>query len=309
VADSVDLSVVLGGLELANPVLAASGTYGFGMEMARVAEVGNLGAVVLKSLTVKPRSGNAPPRIVETPSGMLNAIGLENPGVDYFLKALLPQVRGLGVPLVANIAGETAGEYAELARRISAESGGAIAAIELNVSCPNVSAGGMAFGVAEKPLREVVGAARAETKLPLIVKLSPNVTDIVALARAAMEAGADVLSLVNTLVGMAVDVESRRPVLANVTGGLSGPAIKPVALRMVHQVWLAIKAPIIGMGGITSAEDAMESIIAGATAVAVGTMNFVAPDWSARLPREIAARAAQLGASSLRELVGTLRIT
>jgi len=304
----VDLATRLGPLRLANPVLAASGTFGFGMEMARIAEVRKLGAVVMKSVTAKPRAGNPPPRIVETPAGMLNAIGLENPGIDGFLKTILPQAGNLGVPLIANIAGETVEEYAGLARRLSAEAAGAIVAIELNVSCPNVGAKGLHFGVAPKLLRGLVAAVRAETKLPLIVKLSPNVTDIVEVAKSALAGGADALTLINTLLGLAVDVPARRPKLANVTGGLSGPAVKPVALRMVHQVWRATGAPIIGLGGITNAEDALEFIVAGAAAVAVGTWNFVEPAAAAELPGRIAARAAELGAGSVAELVGSLKL-
>jgi dihydroorotate dehydrogenase (NAD+) catalytic subunit len=308
-AAAFDLSARLGPLALANPVLVASGTFGFGMEMARIAEVRKLGAVVMKSLTVKPRSGNPPPRIVETPAGMLNAIGLENPGIDGFLRTILPQARNLGVPLVANIAGESVEDYVQLAGRLSREAAGAIAALEMNVSCPNVGAKGLHFGVAPKQLEGLVAAVRAETRLPLVVKLSPNVTDIVEVARAALAGGADALTLINTLLGMAVDVEARRPRLANVTGGLSGPAVKPVALRMVHQVYQATKAPIIGLGGITSADDAIEFLMAGASAVAVGTWNFVEPTAAAELPEKIAARAAELGASSIQELVGTLKLS
>jgi dihydroorotate dehydrogenase (NAD+) catalytic subunit len=306
-SERADLAVEIGGLKLANPVLAASGTFGFGMEMIRIAEVQRLGAVVLKSLTVKPRAGNPPPRIVETPAGMLNAIGLENPGIEAFLRTYLPQVRSLGVPLVANIAGASSPEYAELARRLTRETDGAIAALELNVSCPNVGHKGLQFGTDPEALRALVAAVRAETHLPLIVKLSPNVTDIVAVARAALDGGADALTLINTLLGLAVDLETRRPKLANVTGGLSGPAIKPVALRMVREVWQATRAPIIGLGGIACAEDALEFMVAGAAAVAVGTWNFVAPTAATRLPDEIARRAAELGAGSVRELVGTLK--
>jgi len=306
-AAAFDLSAHLGPLALANPVLVASGTFGFGMEMSRVAEVRKLGAVVMKSLTVKPRSGNPPPRIVETPSGMLNAIGLENPGVDGFLKTILPQAKNLGVPLIANIAGGSVEDYVQLAGRLSREAAGAIVAIEMNVSCPNVGAKGLHFGVAPELLKGLVAAVRAETKLPLIVKLSPNVTDIVEVAKAALAGGADALTLINTLLGMAVDVKTRRPKLANVTGGLSGPAVKPVALRMVHQVYQATKAPIIGLGGITSADDAIEFLMAGASAVAVGTWNFVEPTAAAELPEKIAIRAAELGFSSVQEMVGTLR--
>ncbi len=302
-----DLSVNVGGLALANPVTVASGTYGFGMEMARIAEVGDLGAVVLKSLTVEPRAGNPSPRVAETPAGMLNAIGLENPGVDAFLATYLEQVRRIvEVPLVANIAGYRVEEYVQLAEKLSGAPG--IAALEMNVSCPNVGAGGLAFGTDPDKLRELVAAVRQATKLPLWVKLTPNVTDIVAAARAALDGGADALTLINTLLGMEVDVDRRRPVLANVTGGLSGPAVRPVALHMVHQVWRATGAPIIGVGGIADAEDAVKFILAGACAVSVGTMNFVRPDWAPRLPAEIAERGAALGAASVGELVGKLRL-
>ncbi len=300
-----DLAVDVGGLQLANPVTVGSGTYGLGMEMNRIADVNSLGAVVMKSLTVKPRAGNATPRVAETPSGMLNAIGLENPGVDAFLKSYLDQVRRIvKVPLVANIAGHREEEYVELARKLSHATG--IAALEMNVSCPNVGAGGLAFGVDPEKLERLVSAVRAETELPLWVKLSPNVTDIVAVAQAALSGGADALTLINTLLGMEVDLASRKPVLANVTGGLSGPAIRPVALRMVQQVYTATQATIIGLGGITSADDALKFIMAGATAVSVGTMNFVDPDGSAKLPAQIAGRAAELGAGSIKELIGTL---
>jgi dihydroorotate dehydrogenase (NAD+) catalytic subunit len=303
---SFDLSVNVGGLQMANPVTVGSGTYGMGMEMARIADVGKLGAVVLKSLTLEPRAGNPVPRVAETPSGMLNAIGLENPGVDAFLATYLEQVRRLVTcPLVANIAGHRREEYVELARRLTNAEG--VAALELNVSCPNVGAGGLVFGTDPDLLRGLVTAVRAETGLPLWVKLSPNVTDIVSVARAALDGGADALTLINTLLGMEVDLQTRRPVLANVTGGLSGPAIRPVALRMVRRVYEATGATIIGLGGIGSAEDALKFILAGATAVSVGTMNFVRPEWSAELPAEIAKRAAQLGATSVRELVGTLK--
>ncbi|HOX05126.1 MAG TPA: dihydroorotate dehydrogenase [Planctomycetota bacterium] len=305
---AVDLSTRLGPLTLANPVLVASGTFGFGMEMSRVADVRKLGAVVMKSLTVKPRSGNPPPRIVETPAGMLNAIGLENPGIDGFLRTILPQARNLGVPLVANIAGSTVEDYVTLAGRLTREATGGIVAIEMNVSCPNVGAKGLHFGVSPELLKGLVAAVRAETKLPLVVKLSPNVTDVVEVAKAALAGGADALTLINTLLGMAVDVKTRRPKLANITGGLSGPAVKPVALRMVHQVWQATKAPIIGLGGIATADDALEFIIAGASAVSVGTWNFVEPTAAAELPEKMAARAAELGISRLSELVGTLNL-
>jgi dihydroorotate dehydrogenase (NAD+) catalytic subunit len=303
--ENFDLAVNIGGLQMPNPVTVGSGTYGMGVEMLRVASVNSLGALVLKSLTVKPRLGNPTPRLAETPAGMLNAIGLENPGIDAFLSGPFSAIRkSISCPIVANIAGYQLEEYVTLTARLQATEG--IDAIEMNVSCPNVGAGGLAFGVQADRLKELVSAVRAETSLPLWVKLSPNVTDIVEIAQAALAGGADALTLVNSLLGTDIDLQTRRPVLANVTGGLSGPAIRPVALRMVQQVYAATGATIIGLGGIASVEDAMKFILAGASAVAIGTANFIRPDWAPKLSKELAHMGKEMGASSIAELVGSL---
>lgn len=270
-----DLSVELAGLRLRNPVMTASGTFGYGREFDPLVDLNRLGAIVVKGLSLKPTAGNPPPRIVETPCGMLNAIGLENIGIDAFLSAKLPFLEKLDVPVITNIYGRQMSDYAELAARLDGHP--AVAAIEVNISCPNVKAGGLAFGVDPDSAHEVIAGVRAQTRKVLIAKLSPNVTDIALIARRAEDAGADALSLINTITAMAVDVERRRPKLANVTGGLSGPAIRPVAVRMVWQVARATRLPIIGIGGIMTAADALEFIIAGATAVEVGTANFINP--------------------------------
>ena len=271
----VDLTTRLGNLVLKNPVLVSSGTFGYGLEYEDLVEVEKLGAVVLKTVTLKPRQGNPPPRIWETPSGMLNAIGLQNEGLEDLLNNKLPLLKKLKVPLIANIAGETIDEYVKLANRL--DSVKEIRAIELNVSCPNVKKGCLSFGENAKLLEELVKAVRRVTGKTLITKLTPNVTDILSIARRAEGAGSDVLSLVNTFLGMAIDTKTRRPRLANITGGLSGPAIRPIAVRMVWQVAKAVKVPVIGMGGISSLEDALEFIMAGATAVSIGTANFINP--------------------------------
>ena len=271
----MNLTTSLGKLILKNPVLVASGTFGYGLEYQDIVGIEKLGALVLKTITLKPREGNYPPRIWETPSGMLNAIGLQNVGIDNFLDAKLPLLKKFDVPIIINIAGETIDEYVELANRLDRVN--EIAAIELNVSCPNVKKGGMRFGEDAGLLAELVKAVRLATKKVLITKLTPNVTDITAIARSAEGAGSDVLSLVNTFLGMAIDTNSRRPRLAYTTGGLSGPAIRPIAVRMVWQVAKAVKVPVIGMGGIASLEDALQFIIAGATAISIGTANFINP--------------------------------
>ncbi|HWP96162.1 MAG TPA: dihydroorotate dehydrogenase [Syntrophomonadaceae bacterium] len=273
---SPNLSVNLGGINLINPVVAASGTFGYGSEYRDFINPAELGAVAVKGTTLEPRAGNAPPRIYETASGMLNSIGLENPGIDGFLKNYLPYLNSQGVTVLANIAGNTIEEYAEMAARIQAHGG--IAGIELNISCPNVKKGGLQFGTDPDMVYQVVAAVKAQTSLPVIPKLSPNVTDIVMIARAAQAAGADALSMINTLMGMAVDINSRKPVLGNIFGGLSGPAIKPVALRMIYQVHQEIDLPILGGGGVINAEDALEFIMVGATAVSIGTGIFVNPN-------------------------------
>ena len=300
-----DLRTDIGGLVLKNPVMSASGTFGYGREFAEVVDLQRLGAVVVKGLSLQPSPGNPPPRIAETPCGMLNAIGLENVGVDAFLRNKLPYLRNLSVPVVVNIYGKSVEEYAELAGRLEGADG--VAAVEVNISCPNVKAGGIAFGVDATAAYEAVRAVRLRTTLPLIVKLSPNVTDIAGIARKAVEAGSDALSLINTITGMAVDVDARKPILANVTGGLSGPAIKPVALRMVWEVVRAVRVPVIGIGGITSARDALEFLVVGAAAVQVGTANFVNPRATVDVLEGIEAYLVEHGIAAVRDLIGTLQ--
>jgi len=280
---ATNLSVRLGKLTLQNPVMVASGTFGYGAEYHRLYNVDQLGGLVTKSISLKPRPGNPAPRIYETPSGMLNSIGLQNVGLEGFLKKKMPFLRKLKkAKVIVNLAGETVAEYVMLAKRLEHVTG--IAGLELNISCPNCERGGIEFGVDPVLTAEVVGRVRRVTKRPLIVKLSPNVTDVVMIARAAAEAGADILSLINTLLGISVDSKSWRPRIATVTGGLSGPAVKPVALRMVWQVHRAVpKVPLIGIGGIMTAEDAVEFLLCGASAIQVGTANYVNP----RAPLEI----------------------
>lgn len=269
----IDMKVDIAGIRMKNPVMTASGTYGFGREYAKFYDLSKLGGIVVKGLTLEPRKGNKPPRIAETPAGMLNSVGLQNPGVDYFLKEELPFLRQYDVAVIANIAGNTVEEYCRMTEKL----GGKVDGIELNISCPNVKEGGVAFGTKCDSVYNITRKVKDYSRVPLIVKLSPNVTDIREIAAAAEEGGADAVSLINTLLGMAIDIHARRPVLANVVGGLSGPAVKPVALRMVWQVAQTVKIPIIGMGGISSWQDAVEFILAGADAVSVGTANFVDP--------------------------------
>lgn len=303
--DAVDLSVRLGPLALKNPVIAASGTFGYGEEYAAYLDLAELGAVAVKGLSLQARPGNPVPRIVETRAGMLNAIGLQNVGLDAFEARKMPFLREAGVPVIVNFFGNTIEEYVACARRIAAIEG--VAALEMNISCPNVKAGGIAFGVDPELAGAVVAAVRRTTELPLIVKLSPNVTDIRVLARAVAGAGADVLSLINTVTALAVDLDRRRPALANVTGGLSGPAIKPIALRMVWEVLQEVDLPVIGIGGILDARDALEFLCLGARAVQVGTANFLRP-W---VCREIAGGIAEYlraqGLDRLTSFVGTFR--
>jgi dihydroorotate dehydrogenase (NAD+) catalytic subunit len=299
-----DLSVEIGALRLKNPVMTASGTFGYGLEFLPYLDLSELGGIVVKGLSPKPRIGNAPQRIVETPSGMLNAIGLQNVGVEAFLENKLPALRNHDTAVVANVFGETEAEYVEVCRKLDGAPG--LAAVELNVSCPNTEAGGMFFGNDPVALAAVTRACRAATSLPLIVKLSPNASDFVGTARAAEDAGADAISLVNTFVAMAVDVERRRPELTHGTGGLSGPAIRPLAVWLTRQAYRAVRIPIIGIGGIMDARDALEFILAGAVAVQVGTANFIRPDASIRVLRGIEAWLVEHGVASLRELVGTL---
>ncbi|MBF0517068.1 MAG: dihydroorotate dehydrogenase [Nitrospirae bacterium] len=271
----VNLSVNIGGIQLKNPVITASGTFGYGVEYAEFFDLNQIGAITVKGLSPRPAEGNAPGRIWETPCGMLNAIGLQNIGIDAFIKDKLPQLRQYDTKIIANFFGDTIEEYAEAAAALSAADG--VAALEMNISCPNKHAGWIAFGTDPALTEKVVAAARAATKLPLIVKLSPNVASIAGMAVAGENGGADALSVINTITGMAVDIETRRPRLSNIVGGLSGPAIRPIAVRMVYQAARAVKIPIIGMGGIMTGTDAVEFILAGASAIAVGTANFVNP--------------------------------
>ncbi len=278
------LGVTLAGVPFKNPVLVASGTFGFGHEFSQFYDLSRLGGIMVKGLTPSRREGNRPPRIAETPLGMLNSVGLQNPGVDVFLEQELPYLRGFDTNIIANITGATPEEYAEMTEKLSDAK---LDMIEINVSCPNVKQGGALFGASAEGISSVVSACRAKTSLPLIVKLSPNVTDIAEMARAAEAAGADCISLINTILGMRIDPVTRRPILGNNMGGLSGPAIKPVAVRMVYQVAQAVKLPIIGMGGIMDANDAMEFFLAGASAIAVGTANLVDPMATVNLLEEL----------------------
>ena len=304
-SDAVDLSVEFAGIRMQNPVVSASGTFGYAQEFEPYLDLNRLGAVVVKTITRLPRPGNPAPRIVETPAGMLNAIGLQNVGIDAFIREKLPFLRTLTPPLIVNVAGESVEDFRELTKRIGDQEG--VAGIELNVSCPNV-AGGLDFSTDPKLTHEVVKAAREATRLPIIPKLSPNVTDIRTIARAAEDAGADGLSLINTLVGMAIDVRTRRPKIANVTGGLSGPAIRPVAVRMVWQAAQAVRLPILGMGGIVTGEDAVEFLLAGATAVAVGTANFIDPTSVVKVIEGLRDYCTANDIAEVRQLVGGVRI-
>ena len=300
------MSVSFAGLNLRNPVMTASGTFGYGEEFADYVDLTKLGAYVTKGLCMHPRSGNPTPRIVETPGGMLNAIGLQNVGIDAFIEKKLPFIRSVDTPCIVNFFGETPEEYAEMAARL--DDLPEVAALEMNISCPNVRQGGIIFGTDPACAASIVKACRAQTKKPLIVKLSPNVTDIVAMAHACVDAGADSLSLINTLIGMAVDLNKRRPVLANVTGGLSGPAVKPVALRMVWLVAKSVKVPIIGIGGIMNATDALEFILAGATAVQVGTASFITPGAAQKIAEDMEAWMRAQGETDINSLIGALKV-
>ena len=300
----VSLEVNVAGIRMRTPVMVASGTFGYGSEYVDFVDLNQLGAIVVKGITSEPWSGNPMQRIIETPSGMLNAIGLQNVGVDGFISEKLPYLRDFDVPVVVNVCGETLEEYCEVTEKLDAAEG--VAAIELNISCPNLDCGGMSFGVDSRLAGELVTEVRERTGLPLLVKLSPNVTDIAEIARAIEDAGADGLSVINTLLGMAIDAKTRRPQLANLTGGLSGPAIKPIALRMVWQVYNAVKIPIVGMGGIMTGEDAVEFFIAGASAVAVGTANFVNPRASLDVTDGIREYLESQEMESIKELVGSL---
>jgi dihydroorotate dehydrogenase (NAD+) catalytic subunit len=301
----MELSVQLGPLALRNPILVASGTFGYAREMAGAVDFSRLGGIIPKTVTRHARIGNTPPRTVETASGMLNAIGLDNDGIDYFIMHHLPYLRTIPTAIIANIAGKNAEEFVEMAALLDAQPG--LAAVELNLSCPNV-AGGVDFATDPQVTKTVVSKVRQVCKLPLIAKLTPNVTNIVPIAAAAMEGGADILSLVNTFVGMAIDWKRRRPILGNITGGLSGPTIKPLALRLVWQVARHVKAPIMGIGGIQSIDDVMEFLVAGASTVQLGTVNFYDPTASMRIISELPTALQQLKAKSVAEVVGTLQV-
>lgn len=302
----MDLAVDIGTLRLRNPLIAASGCFGYGVEYAECVDLSTLGAVVVKGLFLAGREGHAPPRIVETPAGMLNAIGLQGIGVHRFVREKLPALRHLGATVLVNICGSTVEEYAELARILSDADG--VAGLELNISCPNIKEGGITFGCHLGGTHDVVAAVRRVTRLPVIPKLTPNVTDIASFARASEEAGADAVSLVNTFLAMAIDIETRRPELSNVMGGLSGPAIRPIAVRMVYECHRAVRIPIIGMGGIMTARDALEFIMAGATAVQVGTANFVDPFVWSKLLDGLQDYLQRHGEPRVRDLVGSVQV-
>ena len=300
----MDLSVSIGSLTLTNPLIAASGCFGYGVEYSNAVDLSTLGGVAVKGLFLSGREGHPPPRIVETPSGMLNAIGLQGIGVHRFIREKLPELRDRRAVVVVNICGTTIDEYVELARILSDAEG--VAALELNISCPNIKEGGITFGCSLTGTDAVVSAVRKATRLPVIPKLTPNVTDVASFARAAEQAGADAVSLVNTFLAMAIDVETRRPKLSNIVGGLSGPAIRPIAVRMVYECRRAVKLPIIGMGGIATADDVLEFLIAGASAVQVGTANFVDPFIWTRLLDGLRDYMNRHGIERLSELTGTL---
>jgi dihydroorotate dehydrogenase (NAD+) catalytic subunit len=277
------LKIKLFGKQFKNPVWVASGTFGYGEEYAELYDVSKLGAIVTKSITLEPRQGHPPPRVVETPSGMLNAIGLQNVGVDNFIKEKLPYLRGLKTRVIVNIAGSSINEYVKVTERLNRKRG--IDALEVNISCPNVKAGGIEIGADPKQALKTIGMVKKASSFPVIAKLSPNVTDITVIARAVEDAGADAISLINTLVGMVIDVDKKKPALSNLTGGLSGPAIRPVAVAMVYKVARTVQIPIIGIGGITNTDDALQFLLAGAKAIQIGTANFINP----KVPLEVIA--------------------
>ncbi|ALC16480.1 dihydroorotate oxidase B, catalytic subunit [Desulfuromonas soudanensis] len=300
------LAVEIAGIRMKNPVMPASGTFGYGEEYAPYFDLGRLGAIVTKGLSLNPKAGNPTPRIAETTSGMLNAIGLQNVGIEAFLADKVAYYQNFDVPVIANFFGNTLEEYGEVARRLSDIP--EISAVELNISCPNVKQGGIVFGTDPRAAAQVVALVRKSLNKPLIVKLTPNVTDITVIARAAEEAGADAISCINTLTGMAIDVRTRRPKIANRTGGLSGPAIRPVAVRMVHQVVQAVKIPVIGIGGITCARDALEFLIVGARAVQVGTANFIDPGVMPDIIDGLEAFCLEEGIADINDLIGSLQL-
>lgn len=303
-ANKLDLKVNLGKLKLKNPVITASGTFGYGKEFAEFINLNHLGAIVTKGISLRPMKGNPTPRIVETSCGMLNAIGLQNPGLKYFIKEQLPYLNKLKTKTIVNILGNSIDEYIELAEQL--ESAG-VDAIELNVSCPNVKKGGIVFGTDPNIFKELIQSVRKRVKTPLITKLSPNVADIKVFAKIAEDSGSDIISLINTLTGMSIDIKTGRPKLANITGGLSGPAIKPIAVRMVWECYKSVSIPIIGMGGIMNSEDALEFMLAGATAVAVGTGNFINPQSTILVLNGIKSHMSANGIKSLNEIIGTVK--
>ena len=300
----VNTAIQIGGITLKNPIMTASGTYGYGLEYSDFIDLSKLGGIVVKGTTLNPRQGNPYPRMAETPSGMLNAVGLQNKGVEYFCSEIYPSIKDIDTHMIVNVSGSTVEDYMATAERIAELD--KIPAIELNISCPNVKEGGMAFGVTCAGAAEVVRAVRKVYSKTLIVKLSPNVTDITEIARAVEVEGADSISMINTLLGMAIDVKSRKPILSTVTGGLSGPAVKPVALRMVWQTAKVVSIPIIGMGGISSCEDAIEFLLAGASAVQVGTYNFVDPTITTKIASGIEDYLVQNNMTDVSELIGGL---
>lgn len=303
--NSHNLAVEVGGISMKNPVMTASGTFGYGQEFASLLDLNKLGGIIVKGLSLKPSAGNPPPRTVEACGGMLNAIGLENVGLEAFVQKKLPFLQTLETHIIMNIYGQEIKDYAELAERIQELDG--IAGIEVNISCPNVKAGGIAFGTNPKMAFEVVNAVRKKTRLPMIAKLSPNVADIKAIARSVEDAGADAVSLINTITGMAVDVATRQPRLGNITGGLSGPAIKPIALRMVWEAAQAVSIPVIGIGGIMNALDALEFLIVGARAVQVGTANFVNPRATLEIVEGLKCYLVENNIGDINHIIGSLR--
>jgi len=301
-----NLAVDIAGIQFKNPVLTASGTFGYGLEYTDFIDLNRLGGLIVKGLSICPSQGNSPPRIIETASGMLNAIGLQNIGVEAFLKEKLPYLKKFDTNIIVNFFGETQDQYIRVAEKLNLAS--EIAGLEMNISCPNVEKGGLSFGGDPKKTEALVLAVKKNISLPLIVKLSPNVSDIVVMAKAAENGGADALSVINTLVGMAIDIKSQRPLLANITGGLSGPAIKPVALRMVWQVAQAVDIPVIGIGGIMNAQDALEFFIAGARAIQIGTANFIDPAISVKIIEDIKDHCEKNEISDVNSIIGTLKI-
>lgn len=301
-----DLSVNIGRLSMKNPVMTASGTFGYGLEFADFIDLSRLGGIIVKGTTLKPREGNPYPRMAETPSGMINAVGLQNKGIDYFIEHIYPQIKDIDTQILVNVSGSTIDDYAETARRLALLS--KIEAIELNISCPNVKEGGMAFGTSCQSAASVVKAVRAAYPGTLIVKLSPNVTDITEIARAVEAEGADAVSLINTVLSMAIDAERQRPVVSTVTGGLSGPCVKPIALRMVWQVFHAVQIPIVGLGGIMNATDAVEFLLAGARAIEIGTANFIDPQVTLKVIDGIDNYLDRHGCRSVDEIIGALKV-